>query len=375
MQPFSFELLHVCKQTGARRGRIHTPHGTIETPVYMPVGTQASVKTMSPDELVEAGAQIILANTYHLHLRPGEDLVAEAGGVQKFSSWNRPMLTDSGGFQVFSLAQLRKIREEGVSFRSHLDGSAHFFSPETSIAIQEKLGADIIMQLDELSPWPCDAAEAARAMRRTLRWLERCMDAKTRDDQALFGIVQGAFYEETRRECAREMAKLDLPGYGIGGLSVGEPKNVMYAMLDAVCPELPAEKPRYLMGVGSPDCLIEGILRGIDMFDCVLPTRMARNGTAFTPYGNLTVRNSTCREQFFPVYEECDCYCCRNFTRAYIRHLIASDEILGGELLSMHNIRFLIRLTEQAKQAIREDRFGDFAEEFRQKYDWGKKVK
>ena len=298
MQPFSFELLHVCKQTGARRGRIHTPHGTIETPVYMPVGTQASVKTMSPDELVEAGAQIILANTYHLHLRPGEDLVAEAGGVQKFSSWNRPMLTDSGGFQVFSLAQLRKIREEGVSFRSHLDGSAHFFSPETSIAIQEKLGADIIMQLDELSPWPCDAAEAARAMRRTLRWLERCMDAKTRDDQALFGIVQGAFYEETRRECAREMAKLDLPGYGIGGLSVGEPKNVMYAMLDAVCPELPAEKPRYLMGVGSPDCLVEGVLRGVDMFDCVLATRVARNGTVFTRHGRLVIRNATYAHDF-----------------------------------------------------------------------------
>ena len=365
MQPFSFELLHVCKQTGARRGRIHTPHGTIETPVYMPVGTQASVKTMSPDELVEAGAQIILANTYHLHLRPGEDLVAEAGGVQKFSSWNRPMLTDSGGFQVFSLAQLRKIREEGVSFRSHLDGGAHFFSPETSIAIQEKLGADIIMQLDELSPWPCDAAEAARAMRRTLRWLERCMDAKTRDDQALFGIVQGAFYEETRRECAREMAKLDLPGYGIGGLSVGEPKNVMYAMLDAVCPELPAEKPRYLMGVGSPDCLVEGVLRGVDMFDCVLlATRVARNGTVFTRHGRLVIRNATYAHDFGPLEEGCDCYACRNFSRAYIRHLFKAGEILALRLCSMHNIRFLVRLMEDMRRAIEADSLRDFSEEF-----------
>jgi len=360
MQPFSFELLHVCKQTGARRGRIHTPHGTIETPVYMPVGTQASVKTMSPDELVEAGAQIILANTYHLHLRPGEDLVAEAGGVQKFSSWNRPMLTDSGGFQVFSLAQLRKIREEGVSFRSHLDGSAHFFSPETSIAIQEKLGADIIMQLDELSPWPCDVAEAARAMRRTLRWLERCMDAKTRDDQALFGIVQGAFYEETRRECAREMAKLNLPGYGIGGLSVGEPKNVMYAMLDAVCPELPAEKPRYLMGVGSPDCLVEGVLRGVDMFDCVMPTRNGRNGMLFTSEGIINIRNQKWRDDFSPVDPMGHCFADTAYTKAYLRHLTIAGEMMAAQIASLHNLAFYLWLVGEAREQILQGTFSEW---------------
>ena len=364
MNKFKFELLHVCKQTGARRGRIYTPHGTIETPVFMPVGTQASVKTMSPHELTDAGAQIILANTYHMHLRPGEDLVAQMGGLQKFSSWNKPMLTDSGGFQVFSLAQLRKIREEGVSFRSHLDGSQHFFSPETSIAIQEKLGADIIMQFDELSPWPCSEEDAGKHMRRTLRWLGRCMDAKTRDDQALFGIVQGAFYPELRRTCAREMAKLDLPGFGIGGLSVGEPKDIMYSMLDAVCPELPFEKPRYLMGVGSPDCLVEGVLRGVDMFDCVLATRVARNGTVFTRNGRLVIRNAAYAHDEGPLEEGCDCYACRNFSRAYIRHLFKAGEILALRLCSIHNVRFLIHLMEDMRTAIENDSLRDFSEDF-----------
>ncbi|MEF9895951.1 MAG: tRNA guanosine(34) transglycosylase Tgt, partial [Clostridia bacterium] len=289
---FEFELLHVCKQTGARRGRLHTPHGVIETPIYMPVGTQASVKTMTPDELTDLGAQIILSNTYHLHLRPGEDIVAAAGDLHGFMHWSKPILTDSGGFQVFSLAALRKLTEEGVTFRSHLDGSKQFLSPEISIAIQEKLGADIMMQFDECSPWPCDEDRAHKAMYRTLRWLERSMRAKTRPDQALFGIVQGAFYPDLRRECAREMAKLDLPGFGIGGLSVGEPKPIMYELLSVVCPELPENKPRYLMGVGSPDCLIEGVKRGVDMFDCVLATRVARNGTVFTRDGRLVVRNA-----------------------------------------------------------------------------------
>ena len=294
-KPFEFELLHVCAQTGARRGRLHTPHGVIETPVFMPVGTQATVKTMSPDELKDIGAQIILSNTYHLHLRPGEELVARAGGLHGFMHWDRPILTDSGGFQVFSLADLRKLREEGVEFRSHLDGSRHFFAPETSIAIQEKLGADVIMQFDECSPYPCDYDRARAAMHRTLRWLERCMAAKTREDQALFGIVQGAFYEDLRVECARQMAALDLPGLGIGGLSVGEPKDVMYRMLEAIAPVLPERKPRYLMGVGSPDCLIEGVLRGVDMFDCVLATRVARNGTVFTHQGRLVVKKRPLR--------------------------------------------------------------------------------
>ncbi len=363
-QPFEYELLHVCKQTGARRGRLHTPHGVIETPVYMPVGTQASVKTMAPNELEEIGSQIILSNTYHLHLRPGEDLVAQAGGLHNFMNWQHPILTDSGGFQVFSLAALRKVSERGVEFRSHLDGSKHFFSPEESIAIQEKLGADIIMQFDECSPWPCDYDRAENAMRRTLRWLERCMKAKQREDQALFGIVQGAFYEDLRRECAQEMAKLPLPGFGIGGLSVGEPKDVMYDMLEVVCPELPENKPRYLMGVGTPDCLIEGVLRGVDMFDCVLATRIARNGTVFTHNGRLVVRNAAYAKDFSPLDDQCDCYACRNFSRAYIRHLLKAEEILGLRLCSIHNLRFLIRMMEQMREAIEQDATLDFVESF-----------
>ena len=363
-KPFEFELLHICKQTGARRGRLHTPHGTIETPIFMPVGTQATVKTLSPDELKDVGTQILLSNTYHLHLRPGEDLVAKAGGLHSFMHWDRPILTDSGGFQVFSLADLRKLREEGVEFRSHLDGSRHFFSPEVSIDIQQKLGADIIMQFDECSPYPCDRDTAQRAMRRTLRWLERCMKYKTREDQALFGIVQGAFEADLRIECAREMAKLDLPGFGIGGLSVGEPKPLMYAMLDALMPHMPEEKPRYLMGVGSPDCLIEGVLRGVDMFDCVLATRVARNGTVFTRDGRLVVRNAKYAEDFSPLDADCDCYACKNFTRAYIRHLFKAGEILALRLNSLHNVRFILRMMEEIRAAIEEDSLRDWTEEF-----------
>ena len=363
-KPFEFELLHVCKQTGARRGRLHTPHGVIETPVYMPVGTQATVKTMTPDELTDIGAQIILSNTYHLHLRPGEELVARAGGLHGFMRWDRPILTDSGGFQVFSLADLRKVREEGVEFRSHLDGSRHFFAPETSIAIQEKLGADIIMQLDECSPYPCDEARARDAMKRTLRWLERCMKAKTREDQALFGIVQGAFSRELRMECARQMAALDLPGLGIGGLSVGEPKEIMYDILEAIDPILPQNKPRYLMGVGSPDCLIEGVMRGVDMFDCVLATRVARNGTVFTHDGRLVVKNARYAEDFGPLDADCDCYACKNFSRAYIRHLFKAGEILALRLASIHNLRFLTRMMEEMRAAIEQDSLRDWAEDF-----------
>ena len=363
-KPFEFELLHICKQTGARRGRLHTPHGVIETPIFMPVGTQATVKTLSPDELKDAGSQIILSNTYHLHLRPGEDLVAEAGGLHKFMNWDKPILTDSGGFQVFSLAGLRKLKEEGVEFRSHLDGSKHFFSPETSIGIQEKLGSDIMMQFDECSPWPCDYDRAKTAMYRTIRWLERCMKAKTRQDQALFGIVQGAFYKDLRIECAKEMSKLDLPGFGIGGLSVGEPKDVMYDMLEAINPYMPVNKPRYLMGVGSPDCLIEGVLRGVDMFDCVLATRVARNGTAFTRNGRLVIRNAQYAHDFGPMEEGCDCYACRNFSRAYIRHLFKAEEILALRLISIHNVRFLLRLMEGVRAAIENDCLADFVEEF-----------
>ena len=363
-KPFEFELLHVCKQTGARRGRLHTPHGVIETPVYMPVGTQASVKTMMPEELKDCGSQIILSNTYHLHLRPGEDLVEKAGGLHSFMHWDRPILTDSGGFQVFSLADLRKLEERGVEFRSHLDGSKQFIGPEESIAIQQALGSDIMMQFDECSPYPCDYDRAKKAMGRTLRWLERCMKAWTRADQALFGIVQGAFYGDLRIECAREMAKLDLPGFGIGGLSVGEPKEIMYDMLERMMPYMPQGKLRYLMGVGSPDCLIEGVLRGVDMFDCVLATRVARNGTVFTHDGRLVVRNAKYAEDFGPLDADCDCYACRNYTRAYIRHLFKAGEILALRLNSIHNIYFLTKMMEEMRAAIENDALLDWANEF-----------
>ena len=363
-KPFEFELLHVDKYTGARRGRLHTPHGVIETPIFMPVGTQATVKTFTPDELKMCGAQIILSNTYHLHLRPGEDLIAEAGGLHKFMNWDRPILTDSGGFQVFSLSELRKLTEDGVEFRSHLDGSRHYFSPEVSVGVQEKLGSDIMMQFDECSPYPCDYDRARKAMHRTLRWLDRCMKAKTRQDQALFGIVQGAFYKDLRIECAKEMAKLDLPGFGIGGLSVGEPKEIMYDMLKAIAPYMPEHKPRYLMGVGSPDCLVEGVLRGVDMFDCVLATRVARNGTAFSQGGRLVIRNAAYAHDFGPMEEGCDCYACKNFSRAYIRHLFKAEEILALRLISIHNVRFLLRQMEQIRAAIEQDCMREYAEEF-----------
>ncbi len=363
-KPFEFELLHVDSRTGARRGRLHTPHGVIETPVYMPVGTQASVKTMSPDELKDVGAQIILSNTYHLHLRPGEALVEKAGGLHAFMHWDRPILTDSGGFQVFSLADLRKVEERGVEFRSHLDGSKQFLSPEGSIGIQQALGSDIMMQFDVCSPYPCDYVTARDAMHRTLRWLERCQKAWTNGHQALFGIVQGAFYGDLRVECAREMAGLDLPGFGIGGLSVGEPKEVMYDMLEQLMPYMPQNKPRYLMGVGSPDCLIEGVLRGVDMFDCVLATRVARNGTVFTHDGRLVVRNAKYAEDFAPLDADCDCYTCRNFTRAYIRHLFKAGEILALRLNSIHNIYFLTKMMEEMRAAIEQDALLDWAEAF-----------
>ena len=363
-KPFEFELLHVCKQTGARRGRLHTPHGVIETPIFMPVGTQASVKTMSPDELKDCGAQIILSNTYHLHVRPGEDLIQRAGGLHRFMNWDRPILTDSGGFQVFSLASLRKVEERGVEFRSHLDGSKMFIEPEESIAIQQALGSDIMMQFDECSPYPCDYDRAKGAMHRTLRWLDRCMKAKTSENQALFGIVQGAFYSDLRIECAKEMAKLDLPGFGIGGLSVGEPKEVMYDMLEKMMPYMPENKPRYLMGVGSPDCLIEGVLRGVDMFDCVLATRVARNGTVFTHDGRLVVRNAKYAEDFTPLDPDCDCYACRNFTRGYIRHLFKAGEILALRLNSIHNIYFLTHMMTEIREAIEADALLDWANAF-----------
>ena len=368
--PLTFTLHKTCPRSAARRGTVSTPHGDIRTPVYMPVGTQATVKAMTPNELEALGADIILANTYHLHLRPGEDLVREAGGLHRFMAWPHPILTDSGGFQVFSLAALRKIREEGVAFQSHLDGSKRFISPEISMKIQQALGADIVMAFDVCSPYPCDFATAKEAMERTHRWAERCKAAMAgQNRQALFGIVQGAFFADLRVESAKVLADMDFPGYGIGGLSVGEPKPIMYDMLEQVIPFLPVDKPRYLMGVGSPDCLVEGVLRGVDMFDCVLATRVARNGTLFTDRGRLVIKNAQYARDFAPIDEGCDCYACANFSRAYIRHLFKAQEITGPRLASIHNLRYLAHLMERIRQAIDEDRYPEFHRAFLENYD------
>ncbi|MFA7163777.1 MAG: tRNA guanosine(34) transglycosylase Tgt [Eubacteriales bacterium] len=370
---FRYELIKEDKHTNARLGRFHTPHGSFDTPVFMPVGTQATVKALTPKNLEEIKAQIILSNTYHLYLRPGHDLVKEAGGLHNFMNWNKPILTDSGGFQVFSLSDLRKITEEGVTFRSHLDGSSHFFSPEQAINIQNALGADIIMAFDECIPYPADHDYTDRSVDRTIRWLDRCIKAHNRDDQALFGIIQGGMYKDLRLKSTLETLAFDLPGYGIGGLSVGEPKDLMYQMLDVIMPHMPKNKPRYLMGVGSPDCLLEGVIRGVDMFDCVLPTRIARNGTSLTSRGRVVVRNASYERDFTPLDPDCDCYTCQNFTKAYLRHLIKANEILASTLLSIHNLRFLIKLMEEVKMAILEDRILEYKNEFFRKYGYDSK--
>jgi len=368
----TYELLHTCKQTGARRGIIHTPHGDIQTPVFMPVGTQATVKSMTPEELKEeVGAQIILSNTYHLYLRPGHELVKEAGGLHEFMRWDRPILTDSGGFQVFSLGDLRKIQEEGVEFKSHLDGSKHFFSPEKVMEIEEALGADIIMAFDECVGYPATYEYTKQSMERTTRWAKRCKEAHTAvEKQALFGIVQGGMYKDLREQSAKELVALDFPGYAVGGLSVGEPKDLMCDVLGFTTAFLPENKPRYLMGVGTPDYLIEAVLRGIDMCDCVLPTRIARNGTAMTWNGKVVVRNATYERDFTPLDPECDCYTCKNYTRAYIRHLVKTNEILGIRLLSIHNLKFLTKLMERVRIEIENDNLGTFRKEFYAKYGY-----
>ncbi len=372
MNKFSFEVTKTCAQTGARLGVLKTPHGDIHTPVYMPVGTAATVKAMTPRELTELGTEIILSNTYHLHLRPGEDLIREAGGLHTFMAWDKPILTDSGGFQVFSLEGIRKISEEGVKFQSHLDGSRRFISPEVSMDIQHALGADIMMAFDVCTAYPCGHAEAEAAMERTHRWAQRCKEHHTDDTQALFGIVQGAFFEDLRIQSAQTLRDMDFFGYGIGGLSVGEPKPMMYGMLEAIMPHMPETKPRYLMGVGSPDCLIEGVLRGVDMFDCVLATRIARTGSCFTSTGRLVIKNARYARDFRPLDETCDCYACQNFSRAYIRHLFKAGEITGARLMTIHNLRFLLRLMDNVRQAIREDRLMDFRNEFFSQYDMTK---
>ncbi|NIK11261.1 tRNA guanosine(34) transglycosylase Tgt [Alkalibacillus almallahensis] len=365
----TYELFKTCKQTGARLGRVHTPHGSFDTPTFMPVGTLATVKTMAPEELKSIGANIILSNTYHLWLRPGEDIVEEAGGLHQFMNWDGSILTDSGGFQVFSLSDMRQIEEEGVHFRNHISGAKLFLSPEKAMHIQNSLGSDIMMAFDECPPYPASYDYMKSSVERTSRWAERCLEAHQKpSEQGLFGIIQGGEYEELRKQSAKDLTSLDFPGYAIGGLSVGEPKDVMNRMLDYTTPLLPDNKPRYLMGVGSPDSLVDGAMRGVDMFDCVLPTRIARNGTCMTSNGRLTVRNAKYARDFTPIDENCDCYTCRNYTRAYIRHLIKANETLGIRLTTYHNLYFLVKLMDEVRNAIREDRLGDFRDAFFEQY-------
>ncbi|OHW62598.1 queuine tRNA-ribosyltransferase [Andreesenia angusta] len=367
--PIKYELIKESSETKARLGKIHTPHGEIETPIFMPVGTRATVKAMTPEELKEINAQIILSNTYHLYLKPGHDIVEEAGGLHKFMNWDRPILTDSGGFQVFSLGNMRKINEDGVEFKSHIDGSKHFITPEKSIEIQNALGSDIMMAFDECVSYPSDWHYVKDSMERTTRWAKRCKDAnKNPDKQAIFGIIQGGMYKDLREQSARELLELDFPGYAVGGLSVGEPADILMQVLDYTVPLMPADKPRYFMGAGSPDYLIELAIRGIDMADCVLPTRIARNGTVMTSRGKVVIRNAKHKRDFTPLDPECSCYACKNYSKAYIRHLFNVDEILGSRLATIHNLHFLIKLMEDLRESIREDRVLEFRRDFYLKY-------
>ena len=365
---FSFEILHVDKTTGARYGILHTPHGDVETPMFMPVGTNATVKCLSPEQVKACGSGVILANTYHLHHRPGEDIVKAAGGLHEFMNYDGPILTDSGGFQVFSLASRRKISEEGVEFHNEINGDKEFFSPEKAIQIQEDLGADIIMSFDECIPYPASKEYVAKSTERTLRWAKRGKQAHTRKDQALFGIVQGGAYPDLREHAAKVLAEMDFPGYSIGGTSIGEPKEVCFQMIQDAVRYLPSNKPRYLMGVGSIDYILEGITLGVDMFDCVLPTRLARHGALMTSHGRINIQRAQYKADFTALDEECDCYTCKNYTKAYLHHLHKAGEEFGKTLNSIHNIRFLIRLAEEARKAIKEDRFAEFKEEVYAKF-------
>lgn len=367
-----FEIKKIDKRTGARLGVMHLPHGDVETPVFMPVGTQATVKAMTTDEMKEMiNSHIILSNTYHLFLRPGHELIKEAGGLHKFMNWDRNILTDSGGFQVFSLGKLRKISEEGVEFRSHIDGSKKFISPEKSIEIQNYLGSDIMMAFDECAPYEADYDYVKNSMERTTRWAKRCKDFhKNTETQNLFGIVQGGFFKDLRKKSAEDLIDLDLPGYAVGGISVGEPKEHFLEILNYVTPLLPFDKPRYLMGVGTPDYLIEAAFSGIDMCDCVLPTRMARNGSALTHFGKLNLLNASHEKDFTTLDYKCDCYTCKNYTRAYLHHLFKAKEILGARLLSIHNLRFLVNLMENIRKAIKEENLVEFREKFYKDYGY-----
>ena len=370
---FGFELIGT-EPGGARIGRLTTDHGTIDTPAFMPVGTQATVKTLSPEDLRGAGAKIILANTYHLHLRPGEELIKEAGGIHRFMSWSGPVLTDSGGYQVFSLADLRKISDDGVSFRSHIDGSRRHLTPESVVDIQLDIGSDIMMVLDHCVEYPCSYDTALEAVTRTTQWAERSLAPYgpriTRDgyERVLFGIVQGSVFEDLRERSARELVALDFPGYAIGGLSVGESKEDLYGMAGFTANLLPVDKPRYLMGVGFPEDLVEAVARGIDTFDCVMPTRNARNGTVFTSQGRIILKNASNRKDFGPIDPDCDCDTCRNYSRAYLRHLFMAGEMLGPRLATVHSIRFYLHLMEEMRQVIREGLFSQWRKEFYEKY-------
>ncbi len=365
---FYLEIKHVDKYTGARYGILHTWHGDVEVPMFMPVGTLATVKCLSPEEVRDCGSGVILANTYHLHLRPGEEIVKQAGGLHSFMNYNGPILTDSGGFQVFSLAKSRQISEEGVRFRNDFNGNEELFSPEKAIAIEENLGADIIMSFDECIPYPADYEYVKKSTERTLRWAKRGLDAHKRQDQALFGIVQGGAYKDLREYAAKELAKMDFPGYSIGGTSIGEPKDVCFQMVEDAIRYLPPEKPRYLMGVGSLDYILGGIELGVDMCDCVLPTRIARHGTLMTSQGRVNIKGSQYKDDFSPLDPECDCYTCRHYSKAYLHHLQMCNEEFGKRLNSIHNIRFLIKIVEGAREAIKEDRFKEYKEEILRKY-------
>lgn len=370
---FKLEVKHVCKQTGARYGILHTPHGSVETPMFMPVGTLATVKYLSPDELYQLEAGVILANTYHLWIRPGVEVIKEAGGVHKFMNYQGPMLTDSGGFQVFSLSENRKITEEGVKFKNHLSGESMFLSPETAIELQNKIGADIIMSFDECPAYPSTHKYMSESVDRTLRWAKRGQLAHNNKNQALFGIVQGGDYQDLREHCAKELVNMNFDGYSIGGTSVGEDKETLYRMIDYSIKYLPKDKPRYLMGVGSYDAILVGVEKGVDMFDCVLPTRIARHGALMTSTGRINIRDKKYEFDFTPIDKECDCYTCKNFTKSYLRHLYKAEEGLGKRLLSIHNLRFLIKLTQEIRTAIKEDRFGDFKKSFFEKYQLNEK--
>jgi len=362
--PFRFEVLKQEQNTQARLGRIHTDQGDITTPVFMPVGTQASVKSLTPEDLLDLKAEIILCNIYHLYLRPGHEVIGRLGGLHRFMHWELPILTDSGGFQVYSLSNLRKVMDEGVEFQSHLDGSRHFLTPERAIEIQEVLNSDITMCLDECIPYPASYDYTLSAVVRTTSWAKRCKESKTRDTQALFGIVQGGMYADLRERSAHEIMDIGFDGYALGGLSVGETKVLMYEMIDATTPFLPEGKPRYIMGVGTPGDLVRCVGHGIDMFDCVLPTRNARNGMLFTSTGKVIIKNAQHAEESIPVDEHCDCYTCRNFSRAYLRHLYMAGEMLSARLNTIHNLHFYFTLMEDIRQAIREGRFAAFSADF-----------